>query len=763
MGFAINPSLNYLQINESHILEFYRSTAEVALPDARFRGHPFEAYICITRVEAEMRAYVALLNTSLQSVLVYSSDFVARKAGDYPQVAAEAEAFVSSMGFSMEKVNLDFSPAMREVILKGFRVMRPLPPSKKHVYRQPRVDVPVGLGKELDLQSDKDTIQDELTETFTELQALRTELVSARAALAQITREKVSLEQRLSLELAALQSACEQAVEAKRLTEERLELLERSGIEQARDGKIGKEADIAKNLRESVKQLQANEEEISSLKKQLATAKEAADFMEKQLRQELTATMNKVDLLLGEKALLDQRLASESALSRELLAKADADKVAVESRLAAEKDANLSAAARIEALSLAEQSWKEGRHQTEELSRSLATVAGELTAAKAELATLRQGKQRQEELLQQLTVIEEELVVARADLKKQGLEEQSTAELLLNLSTVKEELAVAKTELAQLRDSSIARAEMKAEISQTIKEKEAVEAEYVRLATVSREKEIELADSLALAEAENERLARELEIKGQVAAVEQASLRAELHRLIVAGNAPLPASFGKTEQPYVAEGSPASAPVQVQQPELAPVVTSSIPPEAIRQPTAPAAELLAVSAPEEETDDDSELVITDNSVMKEFTNEFGGFYVGGETSATEFRVDPSIDCIEYHNPGEIVVVFHSSNTVQAVPDGSTIQRCRGYVIALKQSGSYSVYVAWQLTESGKVVVCLPDQQPVDSDSCVQILRDAIAYFEIVGFMMDIADLGTTVKSYSKALKKIPVFCSAARS
>src|SRR5512138_1832994 len=109
MGFAINPSLNHLDIPQACILEIHQSTAEVVLPDARFRGHPCEAYICITRYEKEMKAYVALLNNALKSTLVYTSDFIATTPQDYPRVFQEAEEFVKAMGFTMQKVNLEFS------------------------------------------------------------------------------------------------------------------------------------------------------------------------------------------------------------------------------------------------------------------------------------------------------------------------------------------------------------------------------------------------------------------------------------------------------------------------------------------------------------------------------------------------------------------------------------------------------------------------------------------------------------------------------
>jgi hypothetical protein len=125
MSFAINPSLTHIDIPEANILKIYRSKGQIQLADTRFRNHPCEAFICIYRVEKTVSARVALLETGMNSIFVYTSDFSADLSSDYPKVLAEAQSFTSSFGFTMEKVNLDFSPAMREVIIKGVSVMRP--------------------------------------------------------------------------------------------------------------------------------------------------------------------------------------------------------------------------------------------------------------------------------------------------------------------------------------------------------------------------------------------------------------------------------------------------------------------------------------------------------------------------------------------------------------------------------------------------------------------------------------------------------------
>ena len=156
-------------------------------------------------------------------------------------------------------------------------------------------------------------------------------------------------------------------------------------------------------------------------------------------------------------------------------------------------------------------------------------------------------------------------------------------------------------------------------------------------------------------------------------------------------------------------------------------------------------------------------IVSAKAISSGLMNEFGSFSGHSGYASTEFRIDPELTGVPYSDPEEIEVLLYSSNTVQAVPDGSSIQRCKGYVIATNKDGFYKVYVAWYLTESRSVVVCTPQQQPADSEECVTILQDAIAYFEVVGFMMELEELGESVRSYNRVLRKVPVLCRAAKN
>ena len=163
-----------------------------------------------------------------------------------------------------------------------------------------------------------------------------------------------------------------------------------------------------------------------------------------------------------------------------------------------------------------------------------------------------------------------------------------------------------------------------------------------------------------------------------------------------------------------------------------------------------------------DNDEPDRPVVSAKAISSRLMNEFGSFIGHSGYASTEFTIDPELTGVAYSDPEEIEVLLYSSNTVQAVPDGSSIQRCKGYVVATNKEGSYKVYVAWYLTESKSVVVCTPQQQPADSEECVTILQDAIAYFEVVGFMMEVEELGESVRSYNRALRKAPVLFRTAK-
>jgi len=762
MSFAINPSLNHIDIPESCVYELYRSATEVLLQDARFRGHPCEAFICIAKIEKKVKAYVALLETGMKTVFVYTSDHSASEPAEYPQVYAQAEAFVQAMGFVMEPVNLGFSPAMREVIIKGFRVMRP-PPPKKQYLRQTKTDSAADLHTvDLDAALSIAMAEDlSAVQSFpdAELESLQRELASAKAAIAQTTREKVLLEQKAALEISSLKAACEQAVAAKQKAAEKFA----AEMEKIR-------------LEERSRVSRVDDEEITALRAGTKTAAAAAKTAESRLQQQVASLQQRAKQLESDNHALEQKLAAAAAANAEQIKLLAEERDSLLARIAADESAALAAADKIAELERFETSWREGQQREEDLCRDLDLL-------KSEIEKLKEISAREEELQLRVNGLELELqqyheTVSRneelqlslnsreAELQQYQEKESREESLQLQVHSLQQELVAAKSELERVGGLTAVSETAAAEMQQLRAEKQAVEAEYVRLANESREKELEMHDAITAAEMENERLARELEIQVQVAAMEQAALRAELRKMVVSGAtivtavAPVMAATGETAAVAI---SPAEVPVATRRAAAAAVVVEQLPaaaPPAAKTAVQSAAKQAELTVLQEEDAEPDRPIASDTAVISGLMNEFGSFGWSSGHGATEFKIDPGMSAVAYSDPAEIEVLLYSSNTVQAVPDGSSIQRCKGYVIATKKEGIYSVYVAWYLTESKSVVVCTPQQQPADSEECVRILQDAVAYFEIVGFMMEVEELGESVRSYNRALRKVPVLSRA---
>jgi len=408
----------------------------------------------------------------------------------------------------------------------------------------------------------------------------------------------------------------------------------------------------------------------------------------------------------------------------------------LKTRLAEEQDANIAASDRISALAIFETSWKEGQQREEDLCKNIDLMQMQLDDM---------GKELQNHL------------------DRENTEES----LLLKITELETAAEAAKSEIEQLRNSVV----NTGHYQELEAEKKTIESEYVRLANESREKEIELSDALSSAESEVHRLSRELEIQVQIAAMEQAALRTELRRIVMGGGA-LAATQGTISDPPVLVNPPPLRQVDLTvraepAPQMAPVVqqapAAQMTPAAQMAPVAPIAPAVTAEVQsledadiaEDDLDEPDLPVKGYPEIASGLINEFGSFYSESGSASTDFSIDPAITSIEYSDPAEIVALFRSSNTVQAVPVGSSIQRCKGYVIGMMKSGTYLTYIIWYLTESKKSVICTPGQQPEDSSECIRTLQDAVSYFETVGFMMEYEELGGSTKSYKKALKKVP--------
>ncbi|MDR3579029.1 MAG: hypothetical protein P4L44_03585 [Oryzomonas sp.] len=130
MAFSLDHSLTHIEIKEPDLAELYRSSNSAVPPEAQCQGHPCEAYVCSAREDDRFCVYVAFFDISTQCPVILSTTGDVRKPADQKRLVNEALKLTKSMGFDMEPLKLDYSAAMRQVIIQGINVMRPPSPSK---------------------------------------------------------------------------------------------------------------------------------------------------------------------------------------------------------------------------------------------------------------------------------------------------------------------------------------------------------------------------------------------------------------------------------------------------------------------------------------------------------------------------------------------------------------------------------------------------------------------------------------------------------
>ncbi len=108
----------YIEVNSSDIIEILRSPESLPL-SGRKATFSVQGYICITKQENRQLVHAALYVKEIQRSLIFTeSETAAADAG-----RQKCEEFLALLGFRLQPVNLKFSSAMRDVILREIPVI----------------------------------------------------------------------------------------------------------------------------------------------------------------------------------------------------------------------------------------------------------------------------------------------------------------------------------------------------------------------------------------------------------------------------------------------------------------------------------------------------------------------------------------------------------------------------------------------------------------------------------------------------------------
>lgn len=124
MAFSLDRTRCFIRIDEPNLISIHRSTSPIVPTLDCSQGHLFDAFICAAREYNLFRVYIGLYDSKLKSNLVFVTDPVGFDDKKTSFLIKEAEAFLTNIGFSMERVNMEFSTATREVIMRDIKVLR---------------------------------------------------------------------------------------------------------------------------------------------------------------------------------------------------------------------------------------------------------------------------------------------------------------------------------------------------------------------------------------------------------------------------------------------------------------------------------------------------------------------------------------------------------------------------------------------------------------------------------------------------------------
>ena len=187
-----------IEAGGAEVVEIFRATAATALESEDSQEFPALAFICVSRQKEGYRVHVAFHLRELKRSLIYAVD----EANDDPLALEgsrqKAQRLVETMGFQMERVNLKYSAAMREVILRQIPVLLPPEMAKKAAREKAAMLTELEQRVAAQAADEQAATKDPdlpLAEWTARKQAREARAAAARAAAGQLAAEKRMAEQ----------------------------------------------------------------------------------------------------------------------------------------------------------------------------------------------------------------------------------------------------------------------------------------------------------------------------------------------------------------------------------------------------------------------------------------------------------------------------------------------------------------------------------------------------------------------------------------
>jgi len=711
---ALDSTIGCIEASEPDVLDMYRSSCIVTTPVAGSKPESCEAYVCAIRKKSRVQVYFALVAEN-KRIYVYTKSGEPDTEERYHHTLQEALNFAGSMGFVPERMNLNYSPAMREVVVRNIKILRP-PGSKVHaLLRHGMADAPTPAGSKKSGALKKHPEPVAATAPAAASPVAETGVSAAPAMVVSPVACAYSVSPPTELPAA---SHAEPSVAA---------TADAVAVQPARQPDTPATAPRVDVPVATVKLAAASGSPLPSSAAELvqlqgALSRLTQDYKELQRRaaEEITSLREKLAQALSDRLTDQENLASVRA---ELL----------ENKRTGEKaEDEISGLTRKLASSYAD---------NEVLAAQMQELSAQHLAATAELAHVWEERSRLSAEKQELALRLESVAATSIDLAKLQDELVTVSGRYDEASRDRNELAVENTRRAEAvsgahdeirgliveRDAARRSAEQsRAESGKASEEREALRREVAALAAQR--------DAVQLRAEASER-------ESQSRGAEMELLRINLAALAVDRESHQEQGG---EFQFVAEldQEPRRAGRQAPEPSLPGLGKieadrdAAVGDAALAEPIAMAPDYRGCP----DADDD--------------------FFPAGDASGGcpgRFLLQPGMTAIEYTTPADLVELHQSINLAQISPDGKVPGSCQGYICGMATTGgSRQVFVALRDAQSGRTWVYLPEVQPADRSDYASAVAGAVSFAEEVGFIMEPVNLGHESEQRHEAARRCQV-------
>jgi len=728
---ALDNSIDRIESTESDVLDLFESPP-VPINLAGSRPEPRAAYVCAVKKNGKVQVYVVLAAEYGRN-FVYTASGSGDSQKSYGDTLEEALSFARSMGFSPERVNLDYSPAMRVVVVRNFKIFA-FPGSPKGAAKAPTPAHQKAPAADASPAAPSAPSAAPLT-------------LASTASAASVTPAAA----------ASVLSAASVAKAAAPLT--------KANDSNNQDAVT----DVIVKFGNEMAALRAERDTLAAKVQELSAAQLGATAALKTAKTEKEKLVSERDKLAETATALEQTPSELSAARKEL------------AQLAKERD---EAKRRHEEL-IAENASLAGTvaGAKKELARALEEATGAREEAASAVREVAAAKEQATKATEQSTKATEQATRAAAQAAKA---EEEAARAREEAAGAREESVSSKREAAIAKEDAARAAERAARAEEDAAKAQEEAAKAQEVAATAREEaaktldEIKKArDEAAKAKKESVKLAKERDLAAR--RVELKELAAEREKLLVPAISPVSpqASAAAAETAVDAEDAPITSdfkPCEAATPTFPEFSSDSFllgefDSFHIETATFPDLENEAAEAPEPAVDGMLERgtkpLEADPAKLPEVTppsltaaqakvetmtapgfasesfagfgpadDSFFGSFADDSDASTVFVLRQDLSAVEYSSPEDILELQKSFNVANVSPDGKTQESCEGYVCCLRTEGQIKVFAVIHGMKSGTVGVYVPETQPADEQGVAASVAGAVSFHDQVGLMVE---------------------------